>query len=223
MARRDAVRLGAVFVLLLWTLLAPLVAAQEYGIIEEEGEALLEPRQNYQFTGALAIYGSNGQSYSGTSNGGSSQAASSAVPAQCPADHPTSCSSIQQPDYCCAANNYCAWANSVVACCPNGETCSGSPEGAGEAQPSATTVAGGGYVAPATTVYNSPSAAGGYAGYCSTLTAVGPGLPTTQAGQCGTILIVAADAVQAAVLGWARLVFMIAGLHVLGGLVFLRR
>lgn len=75
----------------------------------------------------------------------------------------------------------------------------------------------------ATTVYTSPQTNVGYGGYCSTLIAVGPGLPTTEAGSCGTILITEADAVQAAVLGWARLIAMVVGLHAVGGVLFLRR
>lgn len=75
----------------------------------------------------------------------------------------------------------------------------------------------------ATTVYTSPQTTVGYGGYCSTLIAVGPGLPTTEAGSCGTILIAEAEAIQAAVLGWTKLIAMLVGLQVVGGLLFLRR
>lgn len=114
----------------------------------------------------------------------------------------------------------------MVACCPNGKTCSGSVQGGGGAatstyyQPSTTTAyAGGGYVAPAGTTIQT----GGYNGYCSTLIAVGPGLPTTEQGECGTILIAEAEAIQAAVIKWSKLIAMLVGLQVVGGMMFLRR
>lgn len=91
MAGRDAVRLSTLLAIIFWAFLA---TAEEFQIREEAGEVFLEPRQNYQFTGALAIYGSDGSSYSGSSNGGGQQSGSTAVPAQCPSDHPQSCSSI---------------------------------------------------------------------------------------------------------------------------------
>lgn len=43
------------------------------------------------------------------------------------------------------------------------------------------------YVQP-TYVQTTPAAQGA-GGYCSTLYAVGPGLPTTRQGECGTILV----------------------------------
>lgn len=86
------------YALLIWTLLASLASAQEYIIRDAnpEGDVILEQRQTYQFTGALAIYGSDGSTYQTTQNGGSG-GGSTAVPAQCPADHPVSCSAIQEP------------------------------------------------------------------------------------------------------------------------------
>lgn len=49
-------------------------------------------------------------------------------------------------------------------------------------QPTTVNVVPGVYVARTTNIV--------YNGYCSTLTARGPNLPTTAAGQCGTILVV---------------------------------
>ena len=65
----------------------------------------------------------------------------------------------------------------------------------------------------------------GYAGggYCSTLVAVGPGLPTTEAGSCGTILIVEADAIRRTVLDAGKMIVMLLALHTVGGLILMRR
>lgn len=62
-----------------------------------------------------------------------------------------------------------------------------------------------------------------YNGYCSTVYAVGPGLPATEQGQCGTVLVVEADAVIKQALGVAKLGAVIIGLHLLGASFFLRR
>ena len=81
-------------------------------------------------------------------------------------------------------------------------------------------------VGAATTNYQQPqtTVTQGYAGqYCKTLVAVGPGLPTTQAGDCGTILIVEADAIRAAVVSWIYAIGMVVGLQVLGGVVLMIR
>ncbi|EMF13114.1 uncharacterized protein SEPMUDRAFT_124973 [Sphaerulina musiva SO2202] len=170
------------------------------------------------FTGSLQIVNGQG-TYSGTSSGGSggwSESGSPAVQAQCPANFPVTCSSIQKPDYCCPANNYCAWQDSVVACCPNGKVCSGFAQPittVWQQQPPATVV-----------VVGAPSKPEGYFGqYCKTLVAVGPGLPTTEAGDCGTILIVEGDAIRATVINWIYAIGMVVGLQILGGLVFMRR
>ncbi|GIZ44845.1 hypothetical protein CKM354_000803100 [Cercospora kikuchii] len=180
------------------------------------------------FTGSLQIVNGQG-TYSGTSGGGNSgnAAGSPAVQAQCPANYPVSCTNIQQPYYCCPADNYCSWANSQVACCPNGKTCSGyaQPTTTIYQQQQPTTVV----VAPAavTTYYQQPQTTvenQGYAGqYCKTLVAVGPGLPTTEAGDCGTILIVEADAIRAAVVNWMKAIGMVVGLQLLGGIVLMNR
>lgn len=75
------------------------------------------------------------------------------------------------------------------------------------------------YQQPQTTVENQ-----GYAGqYCKTLVAVGPGLPTTEAGDCGTILIVEADAIRAAVVNWMKAIGMVVALQLLGGIVLMNR
>ncbi|KAJ9635255.1 hypothetical protein H2199_008743 [Coniosporium tulheliwenetii] len=101
---------------------------------------------------------------------------------------------------CCAAGYACAMAANNVACCPAGQQCQGVVAAAVQT----VTVTVNNYVP--TTVYNQPTnvvVAGVpvvyttqnpgnivYAGYCSTLIANGPGLPTTRAGDCGTILVV---------------------------------
>lgn len=126
---------------------------------------------------------------------------------------------------CCPPDNYCAWQNSVVACCPNGKTCSGYAQPTTTVyQQTPTTVV---VVGAATTNYQQPqttTVTQGYAGqYCKTLVAVGPGLPTTQAGDCGTILIVEADAIKAAVVSWIHAIGVVFGLQVLGGFVLMRR
>lgn len=82
---------------------------------------------------------------------------------------------------------------------------------------------GGGVIVPAgeTTVYVQTTTAQqttNYNGvYCSTLYAKGPGLPTTRAGDCGTILVVNKAARSVRALGVFALPLMI--LHILGGLL----
>ncbi|EME84359.1 uncharacterized protein MYCFIDRAFT_210858 [Pseudocercospora fijiensis CIRAD86] len=208
-------------ILLVWSILSSLAAtttAQEIN----------------NFTGSLQIVNGNGV-YSGTSGGGGSDGtATGAVQAQCPANFPVSCTNIQQPSYCCPSGNYCQWANSVVACCPNGKTCSGSVQAPTTTYyQEASTI----YQHPGTTVYvaggggivttQSPVTVQtvGYAGggYCSTLVAVGPGLPTTGSGSCGTILIVEADAIRRSVLKAGKMFAMLLALHLMGGLILMRR
>ncbi|KAF7195755.1 hypothetical protein HII31_02890 [Pseudocercospora fuligena] len=186
------------------------------------------------FTGSLQIVNGNGV-YSGTSgDGGSDGTATGAVQAQCPANFPVSCSNIQQPTYCCPSDNYCQWANSVVACCPNGKTCSGSvqaptttyyqPTSTVYQQPGTTVyVAGGGGIVTTQTPVTVETVGYAGGGYCSTLVAVGPGLPTTEAGSCGTILIVEADANRRTVLNAGKMVAMLLALHLVGGLILMRR
>ena len=64
----------------------------------------------------------------------------------------------------------------------------------------------------------------GNGAYCSTIVEIGPNLPTTAAGNCGTILIVppAAEGVRDA-LSWVKMAAMVGGLQVLGGVVFALR
>lgn len=124
----------------------------------------------------------------------------------------------ESPCRCCAAGCSCyQLANGVIGCCPDGQSCSGSVDTAAvstvtvyASYPVTTTVTSPNTVVvagapPATTVVTSNVdtvvvagattsvsesviAAGG--GYCSTLYADGPNLPTTRAGDCGTILVV---------------------------------
>ena len=46
------------------------------------------------------------------------------------------------------------------------------------------------YVGGPTTQYYNPGTATVFNGYCSTIVAHGPGLPTTAAGPCGTVLVI---------------------------------
>lgn len=112
---------------------------------------------------------------------------------------------------CCASGYYCGTASpNVIGCCANGQTCAGAIGGATTLYPVVVTVTsyytGGGAVAPGgyytitTTVYNTPATTPYVTatttsinliqGYCSTLTANGPGLPTVRQGSCGEILVV---------------------------------
>ncbi|KAF2860091.1 hypothetical protein K470DRAFT_217771 [Piedraia hortae CBS 480.64] len=174
--------------------------------------APIQAQQTYYFSGAVTVGGGGGTG-------------SPAVQAQCPADHPISCTNIQQPDSCCPSGNYCAWANSQVGCCPEGQTCNGWANAGGGAaaavggwapsttwvapsttyiQPSPTTpmygsvvVVPAGYTTPltVTTVVTSQQNGGEQQqGYCLTITARGPNLPAVARGNCGNVLIVAADA-----------------------------
>lgn len=116
---------------------------------------------------------------------------------------------------CCAAQYSCQQlSGGVVGCCPYGGTCSGPAPAvistvtvyqsypvtttmvqvqpttpiATYTEPTAVVVAGA-TTTTTTPIYTpTPVEVGG--GYCSTLYAKGPNLPTTAAGQCGTILVV---------------------------------
>ncbi|KAI9697144.1 MAG: hypothetical protein M1820_007879 [Bogoriella megaspora] len=166
-----------------------------------KAEALPDGGGNvYQFSGAI-YYGSGSGSYQ--SQGGSYQ---SAAPAVCPSDHPTSCTNIGEPSWCCPSGNTCGWAsNQVVGCCPDGETCSGTIGGYNQGGPTSTV-----YSAPPTTTYYSnpgttvvvqsgaattqylnPGTTTAFSGFCTTIIAHGPGLPTEAAAGCGTALVVA--------------------------------
>ena len=203
----------------------------------------------YYFSGAVQI-----------SSSSSSGTYSPAVAAQCPADHPTSCTNLNEADYCCPSGNTCAWSNSQVACCPSGQTCSGSVGGVGGYQASSyyqttyvapttqyvqastvyqtnavvTTVVtgGGGVVVPAgytqvttvqtvQTVQSQASIVNGV--YCSTLIANGPNLPTTVAGNCGTVLVVAPSEGYRIGVGWVKLGIVLTGLQLMGAGLFVRR
>ncbi|KAK5013289.1 hypothetical protein LTR39_003717 [Cryomyces antarcticus] len=142
-----------------------------------------------------------------------------ATPALCPASAPRSADHWADVALrCCPSGQYGALAsNGVVGCCLNGQTCTGAINGGPTTylQPATTyyqpyytpttviavttVVGGGGVVVPqATTVYQQGNPTTQYNGYCSTLRASGPNLPTTGQGQCGTILIIAGAA------GWNR-------------------
>ncbi|KAI7288966.1 hypothetical protein KC315_g20117, partial [Hortaea werneckii] len=59
--------------------------------------------------------------------------------------------------------------------------------------------------------------------YCSTLVAVGPGLPTTEAGDCGTILVVESGQTAREILGWARMIGLLVTLNAFGGWLLMIR
>lgn len=148
------------------------------------------------------------------------------------------------PSSCCPTNNYCAWADNKIACCPNGCSCTGwsgtyQPTSYYAPQPSSTRrywrpssthywQPQSTYVAPAayTPVQSTPAAVG-YGQYCSTLYAHGPNLPTTAQGDCGIILVVNPDQQPPPPsegsrngMGYLRLAIMIGVLQVFGGVLF---
>ncbi|TKA65550.1 hypothetical protein B0A55_08700 [Friedmanniomyces simplex] len=194
--------------------------------------------QTYYFSGAVQV---NGATCSTCGPG------TGAVQAQCPAANPNRCDSIGASDYCCPAGNSCSWSNSQVACCPSGCTCSGWQAVGGYNGPVQSTSTY--YQQPTTTYYTQPQAtqAGGgvvvvteqatsaynqqqtttqivYGGnYCSTLTAKGPQVPTTAAGQCGTILVVPPSEAARQALGWVKLGATVVGFQALGALAFAGR
>lgn len=148
------------------------------------------------FSGAIYIVGADGVQIT------------QASPAYCPQYAALSCSGIGYPNWCCPTDHTCQYisTSNVVGCCPAGSTCSGTVNAQSISTVTVTIIqtqtqyVGGGYVQPTTTTAyvgaagnnNNNNNDGGavYAGYCSTLTADGPGLPTTRAGSCGIILIV---------------------------------
>lgn len=90
--------------------LATLSAAEPIPLPVAEADAAAEP-----------------QTYSGTFSGAfqvtSSGSGTPAVPAVCPAEHPTSCSSIGAAGWCCGSGYTCGWNGGSVGCCPSGQTC----------------------------------------------------------------------------------------------------
>ncbi|KAI5251381.1 hypothetical protein E4T42_04341 [Aureobasidium subglaciale] len=144
------------------------------------------------------------------------QGLTAATQAQCPSWSPINCNAIQEPDYCCTPNTYCARASdNTIGCCPWGQTCTPNIAGAGagagggwqqhptptwQQQPSTVYVTEGHatttvvYAAGQNTQGYTTQQQTGYLGqgqgqYCSTLYAHGDNLPTTEVGTCGTILI----------------------------------
>ncbi|ORY12855.1 hypothetical protein BCR34DRAFT_481942 [Clohesyomyces aquaticus] len=143
---------------------------------------------NAPFSGAIYIVNPNGESVN------------AAGANYCPSYASLSCANMGQPSWCCPSSYTCASpANSggIIGCCPSGSTCGGSVNVASittitvQAVQQTSFV----YVQPQPTtvqVYNVPTTnpVVGQGGFCSTLTMVGPGLPTTAQGECGTILVV---------------------------------
>ncbi|KAF2841854.1 hypothetical protein M501DRAFT_917658, partial [Patellaria atrata CBS 101060] len=127
------------------------------------------------FSGAIYIVNSDGTSWS------------SLYPAMCPVNAAISCNGIGHPNWCCPSTYACAISsNSLVGCCPNGSICQGNVNAAAISTVTVTQ-----FITPTptqVTVAQQPPPANGQ--YCSTLTARGPGLPTTALGECGTILVV---------------------------------
>lgn len=141
---------------------------------------------------------------------------------------------------CCPSGNTCSWlSNSVVGCCPDGSTCGGTVNAAQietvtvteyltttqYQQVGSTVVEVGGQttttVVPGIYVTETQTTTGTsrnnivYNGYCSTMIANGPNLPTTAQGGCGTILVISAADVRP--VGW-RLPALIIGFYGLLGL-----
>ncbi|KAI6818052.1 hypothetical protein KC340_g11440 [Hortaea werneckii] len=190
--------------------------------------------ETYYFSGAVQV-------------GQDQDQGSYAVQAQCPAGNPVSCDAIGEPEYCCPSNNRCEWSNSKIACCPQGKTCNGWGGGGGggggwehtsQWQPSTTqqwtpqqtwapqtttdwNAGGGGAAWGGQATTTSPQAWDG--NYCSTLVAVGPNLPTTEAGDCGTILVVESGQTAREILGWARMIGLLLTLNAFGGWLLMIR
>ncbi|KAF2812245.1 uncharacterized protein BDZ99DRAFT_486869 [Mytilinidion resinicola] len=150
---------------------------------------LLSPRQNTYapFSGAIYIVYPNGQQVNQASTN------------MCPSYASVSCSSINQPSWCCPTSYTCALPSSssgIIGCCPPNTSCGGAVNAAAVTTITVQNVVTNTPVNYQSTVYvqayTTTEAAGGniYNGYCSTLTENGPGLPTTRQGGCGTILIV---------------------------------
>jgi hypothetical protein len=130
---------------------------------------------------------------------------------------------------CCASGYSCSMlSNGVVGCCPSGSQCGGTvnaaqittvtvtqyltttqypqtPSTVVQVGSKTTTVLPGIYVTTSTT---NPSIA--YNGYCSTLIAHGPDLPTTAQGVCGPILVINRADVRS--MGW-KLPVLITAFH----------
>ncbi|KAF2651325.1 hypothetical protein K491DRAFT_553538, partial [Lophiostoma macrostomum CBS 122681] len=153
---------------------------------QPEPDAAAEP-QTYQnnFSGAIYIVYPDGQAVAAGTN-------------MCPNTASGSCSNAGYPSWCCPASYSCAapqGSNGLIGCCPNGNTCGGAVNVASvttitvqAVQPTSVV-----YVAPTTSlvvVGQATSAVQYQGGFCSTLTASGPGLPTTRQGACGVILVV---------------------------------
>lgn len=110
------------------------------------------------------------------------------------------------PTRCCPNSYTCAAppnSNGLIGCCPTGNSCGGvvNVQSVTTITLQASQQTDVVYVQPPPTtavVYANPQSTdtGPYKGFCSTLTANGPGLPTTTEGDCGTILIVSGAAIK---------------------------
>lgn len=166
-------------------------------------------QNNAPFSGAVYIVNPNGQQ----------------VVAQdgnwCPSTASVSCSNMGQPSWydsqktvilsltgyrCCPANYACVSpgnSNGLIGCCPSGNTCGGTVNVAEihtvTVYPSQQTAIVYAQPPPQTTVQNHPNPAQG--GFCATITMEGPGLPRTEQGQCGTILLVSEGIPSLKILG----------------------
>lgn len=117
-----------------------------------------------------------------------------------------------QADTCrCCPNSYTcsspANANGMIGCCPAGSSCGGAINVASvstitvQAQQQTAIV----YAQPPATtsvVYTQSTQDVHQQGFCSTLTAAGPGLPTTRQGDCGVILVVSEGTINLKALGY---------------------
>ncbi|KAF1957073.1 hypothetical protein CC80DRAFT_379910, partial [Byssothecium circinans] len=140
---------------------------------------------NAPFSGAIYIVDPNGQQIT-TQN-----------TKLCPNSASVSCGDINRWGWCCPNAYTCVSpgnSNGLIGCCPSGNTCGGAVAAA-----ASTVTVNVQQTQTQNTVYvqqtqqptqNTVPQATVFAGYCSTLTMSGPGLPTTRQGECGTILVV---------------------------------
>ncbi|KAF2203363.1 hypothetical protein GQ43DRAFT_271138 [Delitschia confertaspora ATCC 74209] len=175
-------------------------------------KAALAPRQytqNAPFTGALFIYNA------GCPPGNSCQQPNAAASNWCPSNAPVSCSSINQPSWCCPPNYTCASppnSNGLIGCCPSGCSCNGNINAASISTVTVGAVA----VQTQPAIHPLPTPPPQPAQQpCRTIVMKGGDLPTTVPGDCGTILILSSRGSKEAKVWWKGVVTVGVGLSVL--------
>ncbi|KAF2274090.1 uncharacterized protein EI97DRAFT_422985 [Westerdykella ornata] len=182
----------------------PLTIAHPEPRPDPDPDPLPQFTNNAPFSGAIYIVNTDGQPITYTSGVDQNL---------CPAQAPVSCGTINQPSWCCPNSYTCAVpasSNGLIGCCPSGSSCAGPLN-----QASVSTVTVYAYPQPqrptiTALVVQEPQQPY-QQGFCSTLTAKGPGLPTTRQGDCGVILVVSEGVVS-----WRLLSYM--GLSIVLGL-----